>query len=61
MPEQTWVTITKTDDGWDVIARFGEYVRVVTQGRKITVICTPDEDELPTPLAVTLEPTVPGG
>jgi hypothetical protein len=46
------VTTVETPGGWDVKVHNGEYVRVVTQDKKITVIVAPDEDEAP--LKVTL-------
>ena len=48
------VVITQTADGWEVHITDAEHVVVRTVGPRITVAIVPDEDELETPLKVTL-------
>jgi hypothetical protein len=52
------VVVTQTDEGWDVHITDAEDVVVRTMGKRITVAVIPDDDDTPTPLAVTLGETV---
>jgi hypothetical protein len=52
------VFVTQTDEGWDVHITDAEDVVVRTMGKRITVAVIPDDDDTPTPLAVTLGETV---
>ena len=49
------VTIEKRDDGWYVVVQDSENTVVRTEGQRITVAVTPDDDGTPTPLTVGLE------
>jgi len=50
------VVTTQTAEGWDVHITAADDVVVRTVGKRITVAIVPDDDDTPTPLAVTLAP-----
>ena len=50
------VVATQTADGWDVHVTEAKDVVVRTIGKHLAVVTIPDDDDTPTPLAVTLEP-----
>jgi hypothetical protein len=49
------VVVSQTAEGWDVHITAADDVVVRTIGKRITVAVVPDDDDTPTPLAVTLE------
>jgi hypothetical protein len=49
------VVVNQTTDGWNVHISAADDVVVRTIGKRITVAITPDDDDTPTPLDVTLE------
>ena len=52
------VVATQTADGWDVHVTEAKDVVVRTIGKRLTVATVPDDDDTPTPLAVSLAETV---